>query len=135
MSKDSFASGELLGFIRFVFDVTKSRNLNATQAYDDSTTQIVLTKYKATANKKVPAKSLGTGGGDLREWTGSTAGSTALTVYASPIAAKGDQLAKDNLKDGSKNAATRTVTLSYRDSEKKKSKRWCSAGFHCNLSG
>ena len=49
MSKDCSASGGLLGNIRFVFDVTKSRNLNATQAYDSSTTQIVLANYPATA--------------------------------------------------------------------------------------
>jgi len=59
MSKDSFAPGELIGFIRFVFDVTKSRNLNATQAYDVSSTQIVLASYPATATKKSPVKSLG----------------------------------------------------------------------------
>jgi len=58
MSKDSSSSGKLLGTIKFVFDVTKSRNLNATQAYDVSTSQIVLASYPATSTIKTPAKSL-----------------------------------------------------------------------------
>ena len=59
MSKDSYAPGELIGVIRFVFDKTKSRTLNATQAYDTSTSQIVLASYPAKASIKAPAKSLG----------------------------------------------------------------------------
>jgi len=58
MSKDSSSSGKLLGTIKFVFDVTKSRNLNATQAYDVSTSQIVLASYPATSTIKTSAKSL-----------------------------------------------------------------------------
>ena len=58
MSKVSF-SRELLGTIRFVFDKTKSRNLNATQAYDSSTSQIVLASYPATSTIKAPTNSLG----------------------------------------------------------------------------
>jgi len=58
MSKDSSSSGKLLGTIKFVFDKTKSRTLNATQAYDVSTSQIVLASYPAKATKKAPAKSL-----------------------------------------------------------------------------
>jgi hypothetical protein len=58
MSKDSFAPGELIGIIKFVFDKTKSRTLNATQAYDVSSSQIVLGSYSAKASKKSPAKSL-----------------------------------------------------------------------------
>jgi len=57
MSKVSF-SRELLGTIRFIFDKTKSRTLNATQAYDISTSQIVLGSFPATASKKTLAKSL-----------------------------------------------------------------------------
>jgi hypothetical protein len=55
MSKVSF-SRELLGTIRFVFDKTKSRTLNATQAYDTSPSQIVLANYPATASKKLLTK-------------------------------------------------------------------------------
>jgi len=51
MSKVSF-SRELLGTVRFVFDKTKSRTLNATQAYDTSPSQIVLASFPATASKK-----------------------------------------------------------------------------------
>ena len=58
MSKVSF-SRELLGTIKFVFDKTKSRTLNATQAYDTSPSQIVLASYPAKASIKAPAKSLG----------------------------------------------------------------------------
>ena len=58
MSKVSF-SRELLGTIRFVFDKTKSRTLNATQAYDKSPSQIVLASYPATSTIKGPTKSLG----------------------------------------------------------------------------
>ena len=58
MSKVSF-SRELLGTIKFVFDKTKSRTLNATQAYDTSTSQIVLASYPATSTIKGSAKSLG----------------------------------------------------------------------------
>ena len=59
MSKDSYAPGELIGLIRFVFDKTKSRTLNATQAYDSNPSQIVLASYPATSTIKTPAKSLG----------------------------------------------------------------------------
>jgi len=55
MSKVSF-SRELLGVVRFVFDKTKSRTLNATQAYDKSPSQIVLASYPATASKKLLTK-------------------------------------------------------------------------------
>jgi len=58
MSKVSF-SRELLGTVRFVFDKTKSRTLNATQAYDKSSSQIVLGSFPATASKKLLAKDLG----------------------------------------------------------------------------
>ena len=58
MSKVSF-SRELLGTIKFVFDKTKSRTLNATQAYDTSTSQIVLASYSATSTIKGPTKGLG----------------------------------------------------------------------------
>jgi len=58
MSKVSF-SRELLGTIRFIFDKTKSRTLNATQAYDKSTSQIVLASYSATSTINTPTKSLG----------------------------------------------------------------------------
>ena len=76
MSKDTSSSGKLLGTIKFVFDVTKSRNLNATQAYDVSTSQIVLANYPATATIKTPAKSLASSskGGDIV-----LAGSAAVT--------------------------------------------------------
>ena len=57
MSKVSF-SRELLGTVRFVFDKTKSRTLNATQAYDTSPSQIVLGSYLATASKKPLTKDL-----------------------------------------------------------------------------
>ena len=60
MSKVSF-SRELLGTIRFIFDKTKSRTLNATQAYDISTSQIVLGSFPASANKKLLTKDLGEG--------------------------------------------------------------------------
>ena len=59
MSKDT-SSPELLGTIKFVFDKTKSRTLNATQAYDSNPSQIVLASYPAKATIKAPAKSLGT---------------------------------------------------------------------------
>ena len=62
MSKDSYAPGELIGLIRFVFDTTQSRTLNATQAYDSNPSQIVLASYPAKASIKAPAKSLGVGG-------------------------------------------------------------------------
>jgi len=58
MSKVSF-SRELLGTIRFIFDKTKSRTLNATQAYDISTSQIVLGSFPASASKKILTKDLG----------------------------------------------------------------------------
>jgi hypothetical protein len=57
MSKVSF-SRELLGVVRFVFDKTKSRTLNATQAYDKSPSQIVLASYPATASKKLLTKNV-----------------------------------------------------------------------------
>jgi hypothetical protein len=57
MSKVSF-SRELLGTIKFDFDPTKTRTLNARQAYDTSTSQIVLGSFPATAIKKTLAKSL-----------------------------------------------------------------------------
>jgi hypothetical protein len=57
MSKVSF-SRELLGTIRFIFDKTKSRTLNATQAYDISTSQIVLGSFPASATKKLLTKDL-----------------------------------------------------------------------------
>jgi hypothetical protein len=75
MSKSSYAPGELIGTIKFVFDKTKSRSLNATEAYDFSTSQIVLASYPATATKKAPAKSLGvtTGGtGKKKFYDGTT---------------------------------------------------------------
>ena len=59
MSKDSYAPGELIGVIRFVFNPTQSRTLNATQAYDSNPSQIVLASYPATSTIKTPAKSLG----------------------------------------------------------------------------
>ena len=62
MSKDS-SSRQLLGTIKFDFDPTKTRTLNATQAYDSSTSQIVLGSFLATAIKKLLTKDLG-GGGD-----------------------------------------------------------------------
>ena len=58
MSKDS-SSRKLLGTIKFVFDKTKSRTLNATQAYDTSPSQIVLGSFPASATKKLLAKDLG----------------------------------------------------------------------------
>ena len=58
MTKVSF-SRELLGTIKFVFDKTKSRTLNATQAYDTSTSQIVLASYPATSTINTSAKGLG----------------------------------------------------------------------------
>ena len=58
MSKDT-SSPELLGTIKFVFDKTKSRTLNATQAYDASTSQIVLASYPATSTIKGPTKGPG----------------------------------------------------------------------------
>jgi hypothetical protein len=58
MSKDT-SSPELLGTIKFVFDKTKSRTLNATQAYDASTSQIVLASYPATSTINTPTKGLG----------------------------------------------------------------------------
>ena len=76
MSKDSFASGELLGFIRFVFDPTQSRSLNATQAYDDSSSQIVLASYPATSTIKTPAKSLGADSGKVSSGTVAVSGTT-----------------------------------------------------------
>ena len=63
MSKVSF-SRELLGTIRFIFDKTKSRTLNATQAYDISTSQIVLGSFPASASKKLLTKDLGATIGD-----------------------------------------------------------------------
>ena len=56
MSKDSFAPGELLGTVRFVFDKTKTRTLNATQAYDTNPSQIVLASFPASATKKLLTK-------------------------------------------------------------------------------
>jgi len=58
MSKVSF-SRELLGTIKFIFDKTKSRNLNATQAYDSSTSQIVLASYKGKSTINTTKNSLG----------------------------------------------------------------------------
>jgi len=75
MSKSSYAPGELIGLIRFVFDPTKSRTLNATQAYDTNPSQIVLASYSAKASIKAPAKSLGvtTGGtGKKKFYDGTT---------------------------------------------------------------
>jgi len=76
MSKDSYAPGELIGTIKFVFDKTKSRTLNATQAYDTNPSQIVLASYSAKASIKAPAKSLEAEGveigddGDVVGYTG-----------------------------------------------------------------
>jgi hypothetical protein len=75
MSKSSYAPGELIGTIKFVFDKTKSRTLNATQAYDSNPSQIVLASYPATATKKAPTKSLGTVYG-----IGKTYGGTAIVA-------------------------------------------------------
>ena len=82
MSKVSF-SRELLGTIRFVFDKTKSRSLNATQAYDTSPSQIVLASYPASATIKGPTKGLGkVVRDDIRRY-----GSVAVnaTTFASPL--------------------------------------------------
>jgi hypothetical protein len=59
MSKSSYAPGELIGLIRFVFDPTQSRTLNATQAYDTNPSQIVLGSFPASATKKLLKKDLG----------------------------------------------------------------------------
>jgi hypothetical protein len=59
MSKDSSSSRQLLGTIKFIFDKTKSRNLNATQAYDSSTSQIVLASYKGKSTINTSTNSLG----------------------------------------------------------------------------
>ena len=72
MSKVSF-SRELLGTIRFIFDKTKSRTLNATQAYDISTSQIVLGSFPASATKKLLTKDLGSVGPDASGRAGAVA--------------------------------------------------------------
>jgi hypothetical protein len=59
MSKSSYAPGELIGTIKFVFDKTKTRTLNATQAYDTNPSKIVLASYPAIASKKLLTKDLG----------------------------------------------------------------------------
>jgi hypothetical protein len=89
MSKDSYAPGELIGTIKFVFDKTKSRTLNATQAYDSNPSQIVLASYPATATKKAPTKSLEAEGveigddGDVVGYTGRI--SVNETTYGSTL--------------------------------------------------
>jgi hypothetical protein len=72
MSKVSF-SRELLGVVRFVFDPTQSRTLNATQAYDKSPSQIVLASYPATASKK-PSKNRQNRSGGVVSFTATTTG-------------------------------------------------------------
>jgi hypothetical protein len=64
MAKDSSSSRQLLGTIKFIFDKTKSRTLNATQAYDTSTSQIVLASYKGKSTINTPTNSLGDSGPD-----------------------------------------------------------------------
>jgi hypothetical protein len=73
MPKVSFAPGELIGTIRFIFDKTKTRTLNATQAYDTNPSQIVLGSFPASASKKLLTKDLGAiePGTDLRGGTAS----------------------------------------------------------------
>jgi hypothetical protein len=103
MSKDSSSSGKLLGTIKFVFDVTKSRNLNATQAYDTSTTQIVLANYPATATKKALAPTQG------KVLIGLTGVPAEGAIYVAGT---------DNLEDSTKSTLASTaagiISLTYR---------------------
>jgi len=82
MSKGSYAPGELIGTIKFVFDKTKSRSLNATEAYDFSTSQIVLASYSAKASIKAPAKSLGVTTGSTGSFYYGTTNVTVITYGA-----------------------------------------------------
>jgi len=101
MSKDSYAPGELIGLIRFVFDKTKSRTLNATQAYDSSRSQIVLASYPATSIIKTPAKSLGKVTGSVRHGLNNS-GVVGVTETTCPQTTVEVVFAGSNLNVGSK---------------------------------
>ena len=109
MSKDSFASGELIGFIRFVFDPTQSRSLNATQAYDDSSSQIVLASYPATSTIKTPAKSLGADSGKGSSGTVAVSGTTYGNVLRI-------MSVKDELKQLVDIFSPKAISVAYGDS-------------------
>ena len=91
MSKVSF-SRELLGTIRFIFDKTKSRTLNATQAYDKSTSQIVLGSFPASASKKLLTKDLGA----AEEYALGRIGTAAVTLTTGGAVHDSDLLEKAN---------------------------------------
>jgi hypothetical protein len=112
MSKDSSSSGKLLGTIKFVFDKTKSRTLNATQAYDVSTSQIVLASYPAKATKKAPAKSLEDPA--LVPFAVEGMGTVwASVTYGPSVVVDGDVLGKDTTERQATMQRADTATVGY----------------------